>query len=221
MKITQYVRQEKAIAAADSGGIRERWLWGLRLLRDPDAFAKGSSQLKPGTAEQLTAAATASGLKLSERELRYRLQLARVYPTEAEILQAIAEFETWSALIQANFPAFAAPDDEPPADHRTKAERDHDHARALLDLIGEQGALFSLRDFEPVTTTLKELQAYTEEMEGLTARFAERDKNRRVYLDSLIQAADDDLDMTWRDAQDRLNALDPDAPDETDDEDDS
>jgi len=219
VKTTQYVRQEKAIAAADSGGIRERWLWGLRLLRDPDAYNPGSSQLKPGRADELIKAAAAAGLKLSEREVRYRLQCARAYQTEAEILHACAEFEDWSDLRSAGFPPFEAPGDEPPADHRTKAERDHDHARALLDLIGEQAALFPLRDFEPVTTTLKELQAYTEDMEGLTARFAERDKNRRAYLDSLIAAADDDLDMTWRDAQDRLNASDPDAPDETDEDD--
>jgi len=215
MKTTQYVRQEKAIAAADSGGIRERWLWGVRLLRDPDAFAPGSTQLKPGRADELVKAATAGGYKLSEREIRYRLQCARAYKTEAEIRQALAEFGTWTALIEANFPPFDAPADEPLADHRTKTERDRDHARALLDLIGEQATLFPLDDFEPVTTTLKELQAYTEEMAELTSRFAKRDRDRLAYLDSLIAAADDDLSMTWREAQDRLNALDADSLDET------
>jgi hypothetical protein len=219
MKTTQYLRQEKAIAAADKGGIRERWLWGLRLLRDPDAFAPGSSQLKPGRADLLAQAATASGLKLSAREIQYRLRCARAYPTEAEIGNAITDFDTWFDLIQADFPAYEAPPDEPPADHRTKTERDHDRARALLDLIGKQAALFPLSDFEPVTTTLKELQEHTVEMEELTARFAERDAKRRAYLDSLIAAADGDLSMTWQDAQDRLNALDADAYDETSDED--
>lgn len=100
----------------------------------------------------------------------------------------------------------------------TKPERDRDRARALLDLIGEQAALFPLDDFEPVTTTLKELQTYTEEMEQLTARFAARDQKRRAYLECLIAAADNDLGMTWRDAQDRLNASDTQAPDETEED---
>lgn len=204
MKTTQYVRQEKAIAAADSGSIRERWLWGLRLLRDPEAFAPKSTQLKPGRADLLVKAATASGLRLSAREIQYRLRCARTYQTEAEIAQASAEFGSWAALIAADFPAFDVPDDEPPADHRTQTERDHDHARALVDLIGEQGALFPLRDFEPVVTTLKDLLVYTEQQEELTARFVEHGKKRRAYLDDLIAAADFDMSMTWQEAHTRL-----------------
>lgn len=54
----QYVRQEKAIASADSGGIRQRWMWGLRLLRDPEAMSSEKS-LRHGVTEQLIAAAKA------------------------------------------------------------------------------------------------------------------------------------------------------------------
>lgn len=82
MKVTQYVRQERAIASADSGGIRERWIWGLRLLRDPDAMSSPKS-LRHGVADQLMAAAARAGRKLSDREIRWRLQCARTYPTEA------------------------------------------------------------------------------------------------------------------------------------------
>lgn len=204
MKTTQYVRQEKAISAADSGGIRERWLWGLRLLRDLDAFSPGSSQLKPGRAEELIAAVKAAGRKLSATEIRLRLKCARAYQTEAEIQQASVEFETWSALIAADFPPFEAPEGEPLADHRTVAEREKAMARALLDLVGEQGALFPASDFEPTTTPLKDLVAYAESMEELTGRFAERDRKRRAYLDELIEAADGDLSVTWHEAQSRL-----------------
>lgn len=206
MKTTQYVRQEKAIASADSGSIRERWMWGLRLLRDPDAFTPGSTQLKPGRADELIRAAAAGGMKLSDREIRYRLQCARAYPTEAEIRHACAEFGSWSDLRAAGFPAYEAPEDEPPADHRTDAERAHDRARALVDAIGEQGALFPLRDFEPVTTTLKELVDYADQQEEITARFVAHGAKRRAYLDSLIEAADNDLSMSWLDAHGRLDA---------------
>lgn len=209
MKTTQYVRQEKSIAAADSGSIRERWLWGLRLLRDPDAFSPGSSQLKPGRADELVRAAAAAGLKLTDREIRYRLQCARAYPTEAQIRNAGSEFQGWTELRAAGFPAFDAPEGEPPADHRTDAERKRDHARALADQLGDQGALFPLSDFEPITTTLKELTAYAAEMAELTERFAARDRERQSYLSALIAAADGDLSMTWQDAHDRLDAATP------------
>jgi hypothetical protein len=215
VKTTQYVRQEKAIAAADKGGIRERWMWGLRLLRDPDAFAPGSSQLRPGVADEQIAAATSGGLKLSAREIQYRLRCARAYPTEAEIAQALAQFETWWALIQADFPAYETPDDEPPADHRTPAEQRHARARALMDLVGQQATLFDVSQFEPITTTLEDLEKYAVEMDEVTARFAERDRQRRAYLNSLINAAGGDMSMTWREAQDRLNAAEPDARDDT------
>lgn len=204
MKTSQYIRQEKAISAADSGSIRQRWLWGLRLLRDSEAFAEGSSQLKPGRADQLIQAAKANGLKLTEREIQYRLRCARAYGTEAEIANAGAEFQSWSDLRSAGFPAFEAPEGEPPADHRTEAERNHDHARALADLIGTQGALFPLSDFEPVTTTLAELVAYAEQQEELTARFVRHGQKRRAYLADLIDAAGNDLSTTWLEAHNRL-----------------
>lgn len=200
MKTSQYVRQENAIAAADAGGIRERWMWGLRLLRDAEAFSPGSTQLKPGRADELVRAARAHGRSLSEREIRRRLQCARTYETEAEFGRAVAEFETWRELSDANFPAFEVDPDEPLADHRTDAERKRDRARALADVLGEQGSLFPLDDFEPGTTTLKELAEYQSTMADLTARFHRRDEQRREYLDRLVEAAGGDLAATWQDA---------------------
>jgi hypothetical protein len=200
MRTTQYLRQEKAIAAADAGGIRERWMWGLRLLRDPDAFAPGSSQLKPGRTDELVRAAKAAGRNLSAREIQRRLQCARAYQTETEFRRAVAEFPTWRELADANFPPFGAEPGEPPADHRTDAERQRDHARALTDLLGEQGTLFPLADFEPNETPLKDLKAYADEMAELTARFRRRDEERQAYLAQLIDASGGDLSTTWQEA---------------------
>lgn len=205
MKTTQYVRQERSIAAGVANDICERWLWGLRLLRDTDAFAPGSSQLRPGRADELVQAAKAAGFQLTIREIQYRLQCARTYPTEAQIANAGAQFQGWTELRSAGFPSFDAPDGEPPADHRTEAERRHDRARALAETIGEQGSLFPLSVFEPVTTTLKELVVYADDQEAITERFAAHDRKRRAYLDSLIAAADGDLSITWQAASDRLD----------------
>lgn len=204
MRTTQYIKQEKVIAAASSSDIRQRWLFGLRLLRDPDAFNPGSGQLKPGRLDELVKAAKAADLRLSRIEIQYRLRCARAYPTEDQIAQATVQFPHWTALVAAGFPAYEAPLDEPPADHRTDAERDHDRARALMDLTGEQDCLFPLRDFEPVTTTLKDLLDYTNTQDDITARFAARGRKRRAYLERLIAAADNDLSMTWLEAANRL-----------------
>lgn len=212
MKTSPYVKQGRAISTADSGGIWERWLWGLRLLRDPERMSSSSS-LKHGVAEQLIAEAKADGLKLSVREIQARLACARAYPTQAQISRSTADFEHWSALVQANFPPYEVPEDEPPADHRNDAEKAHDQARALADLYGDQGTLFPRADLEPFTTPLKDLVTYAEQMAELTARFAERDRKRFAYLDRLREAADYDLSVTWHDAHQRLVALNAAAPD--------
>ena len=77
LKTTQYTNRERVIIRADGGGIWERWMYGLRLLNDPAAFAKGSTQLKPGTAEKLIAAAAKAGIKLSDREIQVLKLIAK------------------------------------------------------------------------------------------------------------------------------------------------
>lgn len=204
MKTAQYIRQEKAIHAATTNDIRQRWLFGLRLLRDPEMFSPGSSQLKPGRSDELVKAAKAAGLKLSPREIRYRLQAARAYKTDSQIRQASAEFDTWSALIAADFPAFESEPEEPPADHRTDDEKKRDAARRLAEIVGEQGSLFPLDQFEPTLTPLKDLRDYAEQMAELTQRFAKRDKERLAYVEELAEAAGGDMAMSWQEAHKRL-----------------
>lgn len=200
MKVTQYVRQERAIVAADTGGIRERWLWGLRILRDPEAMAESGQSLKHGVAQQLIHAAARRGIKLNEREIQRRIQAARTYKTEAEIRRAATDFETWRDLYNAGFPTYETPEGEPPADHRTEAERRRDQNAAMLaevDQYGIQPALFPLDQFEPTEATLKDLQDYLDEQESITARFVEHNRRQREYLEALIEAASDDMSMTW------------------------
>ncbi len=214
MKTTQYVRQEKAIAAADSGGIRERWLWGLRLLNDAESIAQAGG-LRHGVAEELIASAgkTPKGRnRLGAQEIQRRLRCARAYKTEAEIREALTEFGSWDELCRVGFPPYEVPNGEPLADWRTDTERAHDRARALAEMGSDQLALFPLDQFEPVTTTLKELAAYAEEMAELTARFAERDRQRRAYLDDLIEAAGGDLSATWQEAHEAWERATGDLP---------
>lgn len=203
MKTSQYIRQLSNIEAADSNLIREWWMFGLRLLRDPDSIAPSGASLKHGVAERLIAAAgndSKGRPRLSAQKIQRALQCARTYPTETQIRHAVTDFESWRDLVAAGFPPSEAEDGELPADHRTDAERKHDRARALAEVFGDQGTLFPLADFEPVTTTLKELAEYASEMAELTARFHRRDEARREYLGSLVEATAGDLSVTWQDA---------------------
>jgi hypothetical protein len=204
MKITQYINAEKAIISADGSGIRQRWLYGLRLLRDPQAMSPNgdgvSQSLRHGITEVLLDVAEKHGLKLSAREIRYRVQCARTYPTESQIGSAAADFRTWRDLCDAGFPTYEAEPEEPAADHRTQAERDHARARQLLLEVGPQGHLFPLDEFEPTEVTLRELVAYADEQDQITERFAARGRERRAYLKDLLQAVDYNVNTTWQDA---------------------
>jgi hypothetical protein len=206
MKTTQYVQQERKIAAADTNGIRERWQWGLRILNDPEAMTESGKSLRTGVTEQLIHAAAKVGLNLSRREVQWRIQAARTYKTEAEMRNAITQFKTWFELIQAGFPSYEAPDGEPLADHRTAAEIARDRAAAIarhaLDHL--QPTLFPTDRFEPELVTLKELRDYTDEMSEMTARFVAHDTERRKYLDQLVKAAGGDESMTWMRAAELL-----------------
>ena len=124
--------------------------------------------------------------------------------TEGQIGQVLADFRTWDDLHNAGFPPYRA-DPIEPADHRDHAERHRDLARELMSHAGDQIELFPLDTFDQATSTLKDLQAYTDEQDALTARFAARGALRRSYLERLISAAAGDLSTTWGVAQERLS----------------
>jgi hypothetical protein len=174
MKTTQYVRQLKAIEAAEASGIRERWLFGLRFLRDPEVMAPSGKSLRHGAAEKLIAAAGLNSKgkrRLSEQEIQRCIRCARAYPTESQIRRAATDFDSWWDLVDAGFPPYEAPEGEPPADHRTEAERRTDLARALAaagEMNSDQLALFPLDRFEPAVATLKEISDYAADMAELT-----------------------------------------------------
>lgn len=201
MKTTQYTSIEKKIARNEKGSIRDRWQYGLRLLHDPEATTDRGKSLKNGVTEQLIKIATHRGLKLSAQEIRRRVQCARAYPTESQFGHAMTEFTTWFDLIQAGFPPFPVdPIDDKPADHRTRAERKRDLARAVLDAVGMQEALFPLDQFEPTETPLKDLIAYNDDQHHITDGFVAVGERRDKYLDELLAAVGHNLDRSWADA---------------------
>lgn len=197
--LSRYLQQEKRIAASDSGGIWERWRWGLSLLADASRVTKNGN-LKHGVLDEMTQGAAAQGRRLAEREIQRRLACARAYPTEAQIRHAVTDLGTWHDLVEAGFPPYEAPPDEPPADPRDADERTRDLARQLAELAGEQLSLFPDDMFGPLTT-LAELAKYAEDMVDLTARFQQRDVERAAYLAQLVDAAGGDMNATWEQAE--------------------
>lgn len=87
MKTSPYLKLERRIASDERGGILQRWRFGRQLL---DAKT-GRKQLPHGLIDAVIKAAERAGLKLSEREIQYRLKCAEAYETEAEVRTACAD----------------------------------------------------------------------------------------------------------------------------------
>ena len=203
-------RMEKAIAAADSGSIRQRWEYGRLLLVD-DTTTTPAGNLRNGAMAGLVADARKVGCKLSRREIQRRLQCGNAYPTEAQLRQILAQYRNWWQLIKAGFPAVEPLDGAEPYDPRSAAERARDASRVLAgNGPGDDGQL-ALFDYFPSDafdefSTLAELDKHTEEMAEWTARHARKDRERRAYVDRLISAVSGDMSKTWAEAQAAVDA---------------
>lgn len=207
MRTRSYVAAEKAIAAADAGSIRQRWEYGRRLLVD-DTATTPAGNLRNGVLAEMTRTALKTGRKVSEREIKYRVQAAKTYPTEIQIRQVLAQFENWWQLLKAGFPPYPAPEGERPYDPRTtnEIERAHDSAGAsILPEPWEQRGLFERFSDD---TTLAALQRYADEQAELTARFSRRCEMRQSYLDSLVKAVNGDMAKTLGEARAALGETD-------------
>lgn len=222
MRYARYLRMEKYIAASDSGGIIERWKFGRRLLEDGTATTPAGN-LRHGVLDRLITHATTRGYKLSEREVRYRLECARAYETEAQIGTASADFGDWTSLRVAGFPPVEVAADGEPYDPRDADERERDLGRRLARAGHQDGFDSISADFWPTDTygplsTLAELAKYAEEMRELTQRFVRRDEERDRHLQALIAAVNGDLSVTWEAAETALRSPDeeeePDSPDD-------
>jgi hypothetical protein len=205
----RYVRAAKAIAAADVGSIRQRWEYGRLVLLD-DTKTTPAGNLRNGAMAELIADERKAGRKASEREMQYRREAARAYPTEAQITQVLAQYENWWQLIQAGFPAFDAPPDAEPYDPRRAVDRARDAARDLANHGHGGDGQLALFEYFPEerfdeTATLAELAKYASEMAELTERFAQRDRERFAYLNRLIAAVNGDMNATAGQAQAALD----------------
>lgn len=217
-RFARYLREEKYITTQDAGGIRKRWEYGRRLLMDGKAMSASRRSLKPGVMETLLGNAAAGGYKLSASEVKYRLQAARTYETEAQIAKILGDFDNWWRLIQAGFPPVEVSEEEresEPYDPRDADEKWRDFREEMERRKAEnpgQLALFELPTYfdhanygprTPVSTLI----AACDESERMTANFVKRDEERRAYVTELKSATDGNLDMTWYEAEGRRLGL--------------
>lgn len=215
MRYARYRKLERAIADSDNGGIIERWHYGRKLIEDGDATTPAKN-LRHGVLGGLIASARKEGVKLSEREIQYRLKAARAYESEAEIRKILADFPNWWQLIQAGFPAaqVTLDADTAPFDPRTPAERRQDMAKEIERRAREEGSgqlvlfeHFPADRFDSLAT-LAELRKYAVEMFEWTERQADADRRRLAYVDQLLAAVNGNERATWEQAAARLAAQD-------------
>lgn len=206
-----YGRLETAIIAADTGSIRQRWEYARRLLVDRSKTTP-DGRLKNGVLDGLIAAAARQGIKISRREIQYRIQAGRTYASEAEYAQLVAHHETWKEVIQAGFPAVGLPLDASlePFDPRTPEERARDAGEAIDLIAGKPGGQLELFGYFKETaadelSTIGELRKYATEMSEWTQRQAKRDRERIAYVNMLSAAVGGDESKTWAEANEALH----------------
>lgn len=217
MRYGRYLKLEKNIAASDTGGILERWRYGRTLVTDPRR-THPNGRLKHGEAAKLVTEAKASGFETSETEIRYRMQAARTYETEAEVANVVGEFRTWHDLIQARFPVVELPEGVDPGDPYDPHATDRKPPKPAQQepLTTADGK--PVPAFEPPVrfggdehgprSTVEDLYAACKESEGYTDRMAVNDARRRAYVDDLRDAVGGDLTRTWYEAEQRRRGLD-------------
>ncbi|MGH2899817.1 MAG: hypothetical protein ACRDMZ_14180 [Solirubrobacteraceae bacterium] len=193
---TSYRRLQRAIVRDDRRGIEARWLYGRALIADPRKMSAAGKSLRDGAIETLIADARAIGSSLSRREIQYRIQCARAYPTVAQLRTAACAFEDWTALREAGFPALG------PSTQVPDPEAELDALEATDSQEHEQLSMFPdiVRGVPLTQATMRDVEAYAAEMRAMTASFARRDEERAEHLAKLRAVVGDDPAVLYVDA---------------------
>lgn len=206
-KKSVYLGLETKIAADERGGIKHRWDYGRALLHEKAArpLRRGNGERKILPKDMITELivdATRAGLKLSEREIQYRIKCASVYGSDVELRKAVAEFGTWSGLIQAGFPAVEL--DEPDTEVTEMEE-------VGLPTAAIQDALFDIPGFKPVLNidgkkrdladiTIREAVNYRDMCIHMHENFGRTVAQVSATVDAMLTGAAGDLDANALDA---------------------
>lgn len=170
VKTTVYLKLEQRIAADEFGGIKHRWEFGRALLKEK----VGRQKLPDGMLASLVAAATAAGLKVSEREIQRRIKCAEVYGDDRQLRHACDAMGSWRALVNANFPPVDStdPEDLEAAGISTAAPDEWEQ----LSLIPGLGEVLKVRgrSIPLAEATIADVEAYRDMYAGIHSNFAKR-----------------------------------------------
>lgn len=165
-----FLKLDRKIAADERGGIMHRWNYGRELLQ-----IKGDrKQLPQGMIGDLVAAAERAGLKLSEREIRYRIKCAEVYVSARQVGTAVQEFGSWTALREAGFPEMPVDevDDLDPEEISIAGPDEWEQLSLIPGLaptIKVHGRRIQLAD-----ATVADIEAYRDTYSQIHANFSKR-----------------------------------------------
>lgn len=98
---------EARIRDGARGDIQNRWDYGRNLV----AAKSGRTQLPHGFIGDRMKEAARAGSELNRTEIQRRMRLAEVYDSPGKLRQAMTQFRTWTALVDAGFPPVVS--DEP------------------------------------------------------------------------------------------------------------
>lgn len=185
-----YLALEMRIAADERGGILHRWRYGRKLL---EAKA-GRQQLPHGMTADLVAAAAKAGLKLSEREIQYRVKCATVYGSEPEVRTACADFGSWSALREAGFPAVEVT--EPDGLEAAGMSTDAPDAFEQMTLIPGLAPVLTVRGRKvPLDeATVADVEAYRDMYRQIHENYEKRLTQIESALDAMYDGAEGNRD---------------------------
>lgn len=200
-----YLKLEQDIAKEERGGIMHRWRYGRELLK----VKAGRRQLPHGLATELMVDALRAGIKLSEREIQWRVRCATVYDSEEKVRKAITDFGTWFNLTQAGFPAVEI-DEEDPIDGMEEVGIVGDGEPAdvqgvLFDIPGFKSVLrINGRKRDLVDVTVREAIDYRDMCREMHASFGRTVAQIDASVERMLRGAGGDLDANaleaWRSA---------------------
>lgn len=106
-RVSVYIRLERKIASGGADDVIRRWLYGREVLK----LKAGRRKLPDGVIDELVREAERAGLKVSRREIQYRVRCAEVYASKEQLRKIVCTIGGWSEIIAAGFPPITA--DEP------------------------------------------------------------------------------------------------------------
>jgi hypothetical protein len=188
MSRSPLLRLERHIAAGERGGIMDRWEYGREVLK----AKAGRRQLPHGMIADLVKMAASVGTEISEQEIQRRIRCATVYDSEAKVRQALTEFGSWSALVNAGFPAVEVDEIRSAAAEFDDPEDDEPEYEQLTLIPGAPEVLrIRGRSVKLDEATLAEFRAYCEQSAEITANFAKRDAQLWAAYRAMREVTDD------------------------------